>query len=589
MKVLLTTLNSKYIHSSLSIRYLNSYCNDLNLDIDVREYTINQNTEYITGEIFKTKADVVAFSCYIWNIEETIEICNRLKLINKDIKIILGGPEVSFDGEIVLKKYDFIDFVIFGEGEETFKELLINLNENNYDYSKIKGLMYRNDEGICKNVSRPLILNLDDIPSPYNGNFSDLKNKIVYFESSRGCPFNCKFCLSSSISGVRFFSIERVKEELRNLIKAGVKQVKFVDRTFNAKKEYALEIMNFIIDEMKNSQYKINFHFEVTAHLLSEDVLEFLKDVPKGLFQFEIGVQSTNDKTIESIDRTTNFSRLKEVVEKVKSYGNIHQHLDLIVGLPYEDYETFKKSFNDVYNIRPEKIQMGFLKLLKGSSLRQDSKKHGFVFLDKPPYEVLENKYIKYDEVLKLKLIEDLVEKYGNEGNFENSINFIIKHLYSSPFDFYEDFSIYWENKKHHTLSHSKNGLYRIIYDYYNEKFNKYNDIFKELLKFDMLYNNKNISIPSYLGDPHDDDVKNKKYNFLKDENLIEKYLSFYKGLSSRKITNEVNFEEFKYNITDFIKSNYNLEEITYEKNYILFTYHDLKATNVTEEIAEGS
>ncbi|RKD32591.1 B12-binding domain-containing radical SAM protein [Thermohalobacter berrensis] len=572
MKVLLTTLNSKYIHSSLSIRYIKSYCEDIIPNIEIEEYTINQNTEYVTGEIYRKEPDAVAFSCYIWNIEKTLEIAERLKIVNPNLKIILGGPEVSFNGKEILKKNTFIDFIVYGEGEVTFRQLLYKLSNKDNNFKDVKGLVYRKENEIIRTEPRPLIKNLDSIPSPFRGDLKDFKNKIVYFESSRGCPFNCQFCLSSTIPGLRFFSLDRVKKDLKCLIDAGVKQVKFVDRTFNAKKEYALEIMKFIMEQnVKN----INFHFEVTAHILDEEILEFLKDVPEGLFQFEIGVQSTNSKTLKAIDRNTNFERLSYVVKTVKSYKNIHQHLDLIAGLPYENYKSFKKSFNDVYKLEPDKLQLGFLKLLKGSGLRQNKEKYGFKFLDKPPYEVLENDYINYSEMLTLKIIEDLVEKYPNSRSFKNCLEYIIKKYFETPFDFYEKFAKYWTNKGFHRISHSKTRLYKILKMFYIDYVKNDIDIFNEILKFDFIYNNKS-NIPPFI-ETYKDIPKNKKHVFLQNRENLLKYIPEFKELPAKKIINKVHFEKFPINIIDFINSGYNLKKLQREDKVVLFVYDENK------------
>ncbi|MGF7060765.1 B12-binding domain-containing radical SAM protein [Brassicibacter mesophilus] len=587
MKILITTLNSKYIHTSLSIRYLKSYCENDFPNIEIDEYTINQNNEYISSEIFRKSPDVVAFACYIWNIESTLDIAQRLKIVNPNIRIILGGPEVSFDGKSIVEKNPFIDFIIFGEGEETFKVLLTQLSQNGNDFSDIEGLIYRQGNEIYQNAPRPLIENLDTIPSPFIKGAKDFENRIVYFESSRGCPFNCRFCLSSTIKGVRYFSIERVKQDLKRLIDAKVKQVKFVDRTFNAKKEYALEIMQFIVEQNVTD---INFHFEVTAHLLDDDILSFLEHIPKGLFQFEIGVQSTNPATLEIIDRNTDFEKLKKVTSKIKSYNNIHQHLDLIAGLPHENYNTFRKSFNDVYSLRADKLQLGFLKLLKGSGLRQDVEKYGFKFLDKPPYEVLENNYITYNQLLKLKGIEDLVEKYGNEFYFENSINFIIYNYYDTPFDFYSEFSEYWQEKGHQRVSHSRTELYRILFDFYLSGIENNLEIFKEVLRFDFIYNNKSPNVPKYIKNDNSDYLKKQKHDFLKNEDNVSKYIPKHANLPAKKIINDVYFEEFNLNILDFIKYKYDLNNIKYSKSIILFVYdfknvfNRCQCFNVTDE-----
>lgn len=588
MKILITTLNSKFIHTSLSIRYLKSFVRNDFPDIQIEEYTINQNNDYIAGEIFKKNLDVVAFSCYIWNISSILQISEVLKIANPNIKIILGGPEVSFDGEEILKKSPFVDFIIYGEGEETFKELLLTLNNNENALKDIKGLIFRENEKICINEPRPLIQNLDVIPSPFDYNLNDFKNRIVYFESSRGCPFNCKFCLSSTIKGVRFFSIERVKEDLQKLINAKVKQVKFVDRTFNAKKEYALEIMKFVMEQEVED---INFHFEVTAHLLDDEILDFLKAVPEGLFQFEIGVQSTNPKTLEAIDRKTNTQKLMEVVKKIKSFNNIHQHLDLIAGLPYEDYDSFRKSFNDIYLLRPEKLQLGFLKLLKGSDLRNKKELYGYKFLDKPPYEVFQSKYIKYIEMLKLKVIEDLVEKYANELYFENSLNYVINSYFDQPFDFYESFAEYWEGKCHDSKAHSRVDLYRILLEFYHEVVNENVELFRNIVKFDYLYNTKTATIPEFMDTRKTNKLKQMRHEFLKNLENLQIYLPDYLDVPPKKIVNEVHFEEFNYDILKFIDSNFESNSISPSRTIILFVYdfdnkvfNRCKSFNVTDD-----
>lgn len=588
MNIILTTLNSKFIHSALSIRYLKSYSEDI-APIELMEFTINQKLDYIVGEIYKKDPDIIGFSTYIWNREETLQICEVLKIIKPELKIILGGPEVSFDGDNILKKHWFIDFIIYGEGEITFKELLINLIEGKDDYSEINGIIYRQEGLVIQNPPRPLIKNLDFIPSPFKDMGDGFKHKIIYFESSRGCPFNCQFCLSSTIKGVRYFSLDRVKEDLNRIIKAQVKQVKFVDRTFNANKKYAMEIMDFI---MEKDPKNMNFHFEVTAHLLDRDMLDFIKKAKEGLFQFEIGVQSTNPKTIEAVGRTTDFNRLKRVCEEIKRNNNIHQHLDLIAGLPYEDYESFKKSFNDVYEIKPEKIQLGFLKLLKGSGLRKDKDKYNFKFLDKPPYEVLETNYISYGQMLKLKGIEDLVEKYYNEGYFRHSIEYIINNEYETCFDFFEDFLDYWEDRKYHTISHSRNRLYQILLDFYQDKSFNNPIVFQELIKYDYISNNNNPNIPRFINRTKVNFIHRNKHTILKDERLLNSYLIQYKGRPTKEIINKIHIENFKIDIEELINKEYFLESKMYKDRYILFDYRDgtlirCKTYDITQFIQE--
>lgn len=572
MKIILSTLNSKFIHSSLSIRYLKDYIKDI-LDVEIREYTINQNIDYIVSDLYKSDANIICFSTYIWNSIETFEICETLKIVKPDLKIILGGPEVSYDGVRVLEENPYIDYVIYGEGEEIFRELTKSLLNDDKDLSHIDGLIYFKENQIIKNSPRPLICDLDKIPSPYINFDDDFKNKIVYFESSRGCPFACKFCLSSTIKGVRYFDLDKVKEELNNLIEANVKQVKFVDRTFNANKRYSMEIMKFIIEKNPND---INFHFEVTAHLIDDEMLEFLSTVKEGLFQFEVGVQTTNPKTIKAIGRTTDFERLKKVTKQIKSYQNIHQHLDLIAGLPYEDYDSFGKSFNDIYDIKPEKIQLGFLKLLKGSELRSDEEKYGYKYLDVPPYEVLESKYISYGEIIKLKGIEDLVEKYYNEGYFQHSLEYIINnYYYNNPFEFYNDFSSYWEEKGHNKVSNSRKKLYDILIDYYKYKDFKDFSVFSNLVKLDFIMNNKGNKVPKGILRVKDNVDLKTTHDILKDDRLLNMYLEEYKDLPTKKVIRNIDIRTFKVNVFRLIENKYSFDKDMIEDIEILFDYKE--------------
>ncbi len=587
MKIILSSLNSKYIHSNLAIRYLSSYVEDIS-KVQILEYTINQNIDYIVSEIYKEKPDLIGFSTYIWNVEETMKICEILKIVLPNTQILLGGPEVSFDGVQVLKDRNYIDFIIYGEGEETFKELIQFMEDKIIEFKSINGLIYRENNNIIKNPERSLIKNLDIIPSPYSNIGNEFENKIVYYESSRGCPFNCQFCLSSTIHGVRYFGMERVKEDLNNLIEGKVTQVKFVDRTFNANKKHFMEIMRFVIGKDPKD---MNFHFEVTAHLLDEETLVFLKDIKEGLFQFEVGVQSTNEKTIKTVARTTDFEQLKYVTKKIKSYENIHQHLDLIAGLPYEGYDSFKKSFNDVYSIRPEKLQLGFLKLLKGSGLRINESEYGYKYLDSPPYELLENDYISYAEIIKLKSIEDLVEKYYNEGFFYHSLEFIIRNYYEDSFSFYEDFSEFWDKKEYGKVSHSKNSLYEILMEYYIFKEFKDQYIFTELVKLDYIINNKNSRLPKAIDREYDLVVQKNLHEILKSEELLSSYLIEYKNITTKKLLKKVIVEDFNVNIFLIIDNDYKIIDER-KKIYVLFDYIDGKINkcifhNITEIVKE--
>lgn len=570
MKILLTTLNSKFIHTCLSIRYLKAYCKEDFPDIYIEEYTINQNTDYIAREIYKKNPEIIAFSSYIWNMEETLEIAEILKIVSPNTKIILGGPEVTYNGEDVLREYDFIDYVIFGEGEKSLKELLISI-ENDKDMSLVEGIIYRDGENIYQNKARPLIQDLDTIPSPFDDDIESFKNKIAYFESSRGCPFNCQFCLSSSIKGVRFFSLERAKSDLKKLIDIGVDQIKFVDRTFNARKGYAMEIMNFI--RAQNTK-GINFHFEVTAHLIDDDMLDFLETVEEGLFQFEVGVQSTNADTLKAIDRTTDFEKLSRVVKRINSFNNIHLHLDLIAGLPYEGYKSFRKSFNDVYNLEPHKLQLGFLKLLRGSGLWDMTDEYGFKIIDKAPYEVLETKYLSFAEISKLKSIEDLVEKYGNERYFKTTIDYIIDNYFETPFDFFEKFGEFWESKEYHKVSHSRQALYKILYEFICLKIDIEKLLVANLMKYDFLLNNRTATLPKFLQNEYKDNLKTLRHDFLQNENNLREYLPEYTDTPVKRILNNVHFEAFDYNILDIEKDRSDkTRRLEKEKKTYLFIY----------------
>lgn len=587
IKTLITTLNSKYVHSNLAIRYLKRFVEDIE-DVDILEFTINQNIDFITSEIYKLKKEMIVFSVYIWNIKETLRICEILKTVNPDLKIALGGPEVSYDVREAMENYKFIDFVIYGEGEETFREFMLENQKPIKNYEGIDGLSFRRGREIIINSPRALMKDLNIIPSPYEDLTEEFENRIVYYESSRGCPFGCKFCLSSTIRGVRYFDIDRVKRDLKNLIDMKVRQVKFVDRTFNANKKYSREIMEFLIEEDPKD---INFHFEVTAHLIDDETLDFLGTVKEGLFQFEIGVQSTNDRTIEAVGRTTDFNRLSKVVKRIKTFKNIHQHLDLIAGLPYEGIVSFKKSFDDVYNLKPEKLQLGFLKLLKGSELRLNKKKYGYKYIDAPPYEVLETNYMDYGSILKLKDIEALVERYYNGGNFKNILEFLIKNYYHSPYKFYEDFSSFWNNNGYYKVSHSKRTLYKIMYEFLQEREFKHRDVINNLLKYDYIFNNKNPNLPFELEEKLS--VKFNIHDVLKNEKILNKHLEKYRNTPTRKLINKVNVAGFSIDILKVISDDFKPSE-GLEETYILFDYLDgsiigCKSYNITNIVRSVS
>lgn len=569
MKVLLTALNARYIHTNLAVRYLEKSVIDiLHENVSIKEFTINNSVDYIMQEIYDYNPDILCFSCYIWNIDMISYITKHIKKIMPGVIIVLGGPEVSFDTETFMKGNDAIDIVAIGEGEETFRELILSLKTDN-DYSLVQGIAFRARGQIIFTEPRSIMHSMDILPFPYEDEKLE-DNKILYYESSRGCPFNCQYCLSSATSGVRFLSLERVKKEIKYFIDQGVKQVKFVDRTFNTKKSHAMEIMSFILESYDK---EINFHFEIVADLLDNELLEFLKTVPVGLFQFEIGVQTTNEKALAKIDRQMDFKKLSSVVNKISQGRNIHQHLDLIVGLPEEDYFSFRKSFDDVFELRPEKLQVGFLKLLKGSGLRNRALDYGYIYSDNPPYEVMETMWLSFGDILRLKGLEQMVETYWNSGIFTDSIEFIIQNFYSSNFKCFEELWKYWKSNGYHHMPHGKNRLYEILVEFYS--FNKFDglEVFKEILKLDFFKNTKTSFLLPVFNIIKMDGFKDKCHKFLQRDENIEKYLPSYAGMPAKQIIKQVHFELFSIDVTELDAIGYKIDKIKQKQIVVLFDY----------------
>jgi radical SAM superfamily enzyme YgiQ (UPF0313 family) len=568
MKTLLIALNAKYIHSALGIWYLKSSCNNEIGEIKVMEFTINEALDSILASIYMEKADVVAFSCYIWNITQILKIAEDLKKVSSDIKVILGGPEVSYDARDIVSLNPFIDYVLSGEGEFTFKQLLKGIYNGQNSLNTIEGLCYRENGEVIYNDTYTLIEELDSIPSPYSDEIlSSLENKIVYFESSRGCPFSCSYCISSTFEGVRYFSMERVKKELERLIKSRVRQIKFVDRTFNCNNKRAKEIFKFIISRACNT----NFHFEAAGDLFDSEMLEILSNAPPGLFQFEIGLQSTNNRTLESVNRKTSLEKVFYSVERLRANENLHLHLDLIAGLPYEDYETFKKSFDKVYLLRPHNLQLGFLKMLKGSQIREASELHRYCFREYPPYEVLSNSYISYDKILELKGIEELLERYFNSGRFVKSLYYITQS-FDGPFHFYEEFLNFNLSKGYLKKSRPSKELYPILLEFYRSLPGEREWLlFNELLKFDFLRTDRLGSLYDALKRDKSYDLKEKSYEFLKNEAMIDKYLPAFKGIPAKQIFKLVHFEVFDYDLT----SDTCCKEYQKDRAVVVFNYSE--------------
>lgn len=557
MKILLTAINSKFVHSNLAVRYLKAFTKDMDYDCNIREFSINDREEKILEEIIKESPNVVAFSTYIWNIEIIKRLSNLIKLVDENIEILYGGPEVSYDSQNILRELNG-DYIIEGEGEKTYREFVeYKLKERNLE--DIRGLYYKKDNNIFFNGKRPL-MNMNEVAFPYEED-ENLDNKIVYYESSRGCPFNCSYCLSSTIHGVRFLDIERVKKELSYFIKKEVRLVKFVDRTFNCNHKFTMAIWEFLI----NQDTKTQFHFEISADLLKDAELELLRKTPKDRFQFEVGVQTTNDEVLNRINRFVNFSDIKEKVDELLKLRNIKQHLDLIAGLPGEDYNSFKRSFNDVYSIKPEEIQLGFLKLLRGASIREEAVAYGMKFSPYPPYEILKTKDLSYEELLKLKKVEEMVDKYYNSQKFNNIINYLVKQ-FDNPFDFYYELGKYFDKKGYFNRNIGNSEYYKVFLDFNMEILKGDKDILNELLRFDYLNFNKKRGIPDFIGRS----IKREEEEEIKDM-LRHKY-SF----------KEYYLESFDIDIQSFLNDSI----IIKKKDYYLFGYGG-DIIHITEEIKE--
>ena len=464
MKILLAACNAKYIHSNLAVYNLRAYAEDYRKNIVLKEYTINQQKDEILRDIYLEKPDVICFSCYIWNISFVKEIAEDLKKILPDSVFWAGGPEVSFDAEDFLKKNPGFFGVMVGEGEETFRELCRFYVDKKGSLEEIPGIAFGFGEKIRHNGWRE-IMDLSNVPFAYE-DMEDFRNKIVYYESSRGCPFSCSYCLSSVDKKLRFRNLDLVKKELQFFIDRKVPQVKFVDRTFNCKHSHAMEIWKYILEHDNGIT---NFHFEISADLLKEEELSLMEKMRPGLIQLEIGVQSTNSETIKAIRRTMDFKKLSEIVDRIHCFENIHQHLDLIAGLPYENYESFQNSFNQVYALKPEQLQLGFLKVLKGSLMKEMAEEYGIIHKEKEPYEVLSTKWLSYGEILKLKTVESMVEVYYNSGQFQNILNYM-ESFFEDAFSLYEELGKFYEEKGYHSISHSRMRRYEILLEFLEQR-----------------------------------------------------------------------------------------------------------------------
>lgn len=512
MKILLTAINAKYIHSNLAVYSLKASAGEYKDMVEIAEFTINNQADYILKEIYKRKPDVLMFSCYIWNLSMIEEVMKEFHKICPNVPIWLGGPEVSFEVEDFLRTHPEVTGVMMGEGEETFRELCgiyachekecKNLYVEKHELADTKGIAFSyledGEKAFQTNPWRE-ILNMSTLPFSYN-KMEDFSNRIIYYESSRGCPFSCSYCLSSVDKKLRFRDLDLVKEELQFFIDQKVPQIKFVDRTFNCQHEHAMEIWKYIHEHDNGIT---NFHFEVSADLLNEEELVLMEQMRPGLIQLEIGVQSTNEVTIKEIKRTMKLERLKEIVNKVKGFGNIHQHLDLIAGLPYEDYDTFRRSFDEIYALQPNQLQMGFLKVLKGSYMFEHAKEYGILYHDNPPYEVLTTNWLSYEDVLRMKRIEEMLEVYYNSGQFEITMQVLGTH-FESAFDMFQKLGDFYEANGYFGMSHSRIRRCEILMEFLeqewtmDEVYGDWYDSIRQALVFDLYYRENCKSRPSW-------------------------------------------------------------------------------------------
>ena len=500
MKIFLTAINAKYIHSNLAVYSLRAYAKDYQDQIVIGEYTINNRVDYILEQIYKAKPDVLCFSCYIWNMDYVEELITEYHKLCPEVPIWVGGPEVSYEVETFFAEHPQVTGVMIGEGERTFEQLCRYYVNHAGSLEEIRGIAFR-DQDSGKTVFTPAQepMNMSDIPFCYD-HIENFENRIIYYESSRGCPFNCSYCLSSIDKKLRFRDIELVKKELAFFIEKKVPQVKFVDRTFNCRHDHAMEIWRFV---KEHDNGITNFHFEISADLLNEEELALIHDMRPGLIQLEIGVQSTNEITIREIHRTMKLELLKDIVRKIQGGENIHEHLDLIAGLPYEDYATFAKSFDEIYALKPNQLQLGFLKVLKGSYMYEHAAEYETVYHAKTPYEVMKTKWLSFDDVLKIKQVEEMLEVYYNSGQFEITMK-VMEPLFESAFAMFQEFGAFYEEKGYFGMSHSRIRRAEILLEFMRER--KSEDtvllMLEESLTFDLYYRENCKSRPSWAPSP---------------------------------------------------------------------------------------
>lgn len=559
LKILLAACNAKYIHSNLAVYNLKSCSGEYSPNVVIKEYTINQIQDDILKDIYLEQPDVICFSCYIWNISFVKELVPDLKKILPHVDFWAGGPEVSYDAVEFLKKNPAFFGVMVGEGEETFHELAgYYIERKPENLKEIRGVAFHDETKVPDIVHTGWreLMDLSKVPFAYS-NLTEFKNRIIYYESSRGCPFSCSYCLSSIDKKLRFRDIELVKKELQFFIDNKVPQVKFVDRTFNCKHDHAMAIWRYITEHDNGIT---NFHFEISADLLREEELALMKTMRPGLIQLEIGVQSTNPQTIKAIRRTMDFEKLKGIVEQIHSFGNIHQHLDLIAGLPYEDLESFQRSFDEVYRLRPDQLQLGFLKVLKGSYMKEQEEAYGLICKSRPPYEVLKTHWLSYEDILCLKGVEEMVEVYYNSRQFTHTVE-AMENCFASAFSMYEGLWRYYQNRGIWDVQHKRSARYEIFLDFVKEKFPDKEEEIREWLIYDYYLRENAKTRPAFAGEPKM--TKEIRRAFYENEDQLRKYLPEYEKYDKNQMRRMTHLEYFEK-----------------EKQYVLFDYLERNPLN---------
>lgn len=543
MKTILVAINSKYVHTALGLRYVSEFCKTKGLDVTVIEETIQTPLLAVLAEITSAKPAVIGFSVHIWNKAYVYSLIELVRKVMPAVKIVVGGPEIAFQPERIFTEKSEIDFIVQGEGEICLAELLKALAGNTSEVPY--HIAYRDDKGIVqKNGGVAVVENLAELAFPYPDLDAVVEaNKIVYYECTRGCPFNCSYCLSGISKTIRRRPLEKVLLDLELFIEAKVPLVKFVDRTYNLDESYFLPIMHYL----SMADTETTFHFEIKADLLSENTLRFLETVPEGRFQFEIGVQSTNDATLKAIGRENNWEKLAYNVGRLLDNGNIHLHLDLIAGLPYEGAKEFIKSFNDVYSLRPHMLQLGFLKVLQGTIMQQQTEEHGLLYMSEPPYEVVQTKYLPYEELRFLKVLEDVFENTYNTGKFQNILTYFVKISGGDPFAFYRQLTEWWESKGLYPQGHNARGVTKLLWEFACDCYPEEKAAVKEVLRFDVFIAQPNW-VPTWLG-WKTNELNESAMAFWRDKDEVRRYLPNYIFSTWRQIRKNYPIEAFDYNV----------------------------------------